>query len=154
MKSRSFKTAITVFATAATMLSSAITIASSETILVPADGIDLGPVQPNICITKPWVCEGGVLEPAPEPPVPPAAPAPSAGGLSKEQILGLGLIGGVIAGAAIANAAQPREILIQPASSTNAHVDYCFKRYKSYRMEDNSWQPHEGPRKPCISPFL
>jgi len=33
------------------------------------------------------------------------------------------------------------------------HVDWCFERYKSYRARDNTYQPNEGPRKTCVSPF-
>ena len=30
------------------------------------------------------------------------------------------------------------------------HVDYCFNRYRSYRPEDNSYQPFDGgPRRQC-----
>ncbi|WP_246730285.1 BA14K family protein [Nitratireductor mangrovi] len=34
-----------------------------------------------------------------------------------------------------------------------AHVDWCFDRYRSYRLRDNSFQPYEGPRRQCISPY-
>jgi hypothetical protein len=33
------------------------------------------------------------------------------------------------------------------------HVDWCYARYKSYRARDNTYQPKEGPRKVCVSPF-
>lgn len=36
----------------------------------------------------------------------------------------------------------------------NAHYRWCHKRYKSYRQWDNSWKPHRGPRRQCISPFI
>ncbi|WP_363220799.1 BA14K family protein [Mesorhizobium sp.] len=30
------------------------------------------------------------------------------------------------------------------------HVQYCFSRYRSYRPEDNSYQPYSGgPRRQC-----
>ncbi|TGV78178.1 BA14K family protein, partial [Mesorhizobium sp. M00.F.Ca.ET.158.01.1.1] len=30
------------------------------------------------------------------------------------------------------------------------HVDSCFSRYRSYRPEDNSYQPYSGgPRRQC-----
>ena len=30
------------------------------------------------------------------------------------------------------------------------HVDYCFSRYRSYRPDDNSYQPYDGgPRRQC-----
>lgn len=34
---------------------------------------------------------------------------------------------------------------------TSEHVQYCFSRYRSYRPEDNSYQPFGGgPRRPCL----
>jgi hypothetical protein len=36
-----------------------------------------------------------------------------------------------------------------PAYSGNAHVQYCYNRYKSYRASDNTFQPYHGPRQQC-----
>jgi hypothetical protein len=37
----------------------------------------------------------------------------------------------------------------------DAHVDWCSNRYRSYRAEDNSYQPYgRRGRQPCISPFF
>jgi hypothetical protein len=33
------------------------------------------------------------------------------------------------------------------------HVEWCAHRYRSYRAYDNSYQPYEGPRRSCYSPF-
>ncbi|TGQ31288.1 BA14K family protein [Mesorhizobium sp. M00.F.Ca.ET.216.01.1.1] len=36
------------------------------------------------------------------------------------------------------------------AQLSSDHVDYCFSRYRSYRPEDNSYQPYSGgPRRQC-----
>ncbi|WEX86615.1 BA14K family protein [Sinorhizobium garamanticum] len=35
----------------------------------------------------------------------------------------------------------------------NAHARWCRERYISYRSTDNTFQPHEGPRRACNSPF-
>ena len=35
-----------------------------------------------------------------------------------------------------------------------AHVGWCAERYRSYRVEDNSYQPFGGGRRPCTSPYL
>lgn len=35
----------------------------------------------------------------------------------------------------------------------NAHVDWCYDRYRSYRAWDNTFQPYEGPRRQCYSPY-
>lgn len=55
-------------------------------------------------------------------------------------------IAGAIIGGAIAN---------QPAArpSTSAHVQWCYDRWRSYRASDNSYQPYNGPRQQCVSPY-
>lgn len=35
----------------------------------------------------------------------------------------------------------------------SAHVRWCYKRYRSYRAWDNSFQPYHGPRRQCWSPY-
>ncbi|TGP20224.1 MULTISPECIES: BA14K family protein [unclassified Mesorhizobium] len=34
-----------------------------------------------------------------------------------------------------------------------AHVRWCSERYVSFRAWDNSYQPYEGPRQQCWSPY-
>ncbi|NMG41335.1 BA14K family protein [Chelativorans sp. ZYF759] len=34
-----------------------------------------------------------------------------------------------------------------------AHVRWCQNRYRSYRVSDNSFQPYNGPRRQCRSPY-
>lgn len=50
------------------------------------------------------------------------------------------LIGGTIA--------QPPR-----ARAVNAHVQWCYDRWRSYRAYDNSYQPNYGPRRVCVSPY-
>ena len=33
------------------------------------------------------------------------------------------------------------------------HVNWCEHRYRSYRVSDNSFQPYQGGRKACVSPY-
>jgi hypothetical protein len=33
------------------------------------------------------------------------------------------------------------------------HVQWCYDRWRSYRASDNSYQPYNGPRKQCMSPY-
>lgn len=33
------------------------------------------------------------------------------------------------------------------------HVGWCQNRWRSYRISDNSYQPYNGPRRICTSPF-
>ena len=40
-----------------------------------------------------------------------------------------------------------------PAYAINAHVQWCANRYRSYRAWDNTFQPLNGPRRQCVSPF-
>ncbi|WP_428697880.1 BA14K family protein [Stappia sp.] len=35
-----------------------------------------------------------------------------------------------------------------------AHYNWCSRRYRSYRPGDNSFQPYNGPRRACISPYI
>lgn len=34
-----------------------------------------------------------------------------------------------------------------------SHVNWCANRYRSYRAYDNTFQPYNGPRKQCVSPY-
>lgn len=36
---------------------------------------------------------------------------------------------------------------------SRAHVDWCYSRYRSYRAYDNTFQPYNGPRRQCYSPY-
>lgn len=35
-----------------------------------------------------------------------------------------------------------------------AHAEWCSRRYASYRVADNTYQPFSGARRPCLSPTL
>lgn len=41
----------------------------------------------------------------------------------------------------------------QTTGLSSDHVRWCFNRYRSYRAADNSFQPYDGPRRQCISPY-
>lgn len=34
----------------------------------------------------------------------------------------------------------------------NAHIEWCYDRYRSYRVSDNTFQPYNGRRRQCVSP--
>lgn len=59
-------------------------------------------------------------------------------------------IAGAIIGGAIASPPVVRQA-VRPAG--NAHVRWCYDRYRSYRASDNSFQPYSGPRQQCYSPY-
>jgi hypothetical protein len=56
-----------------------------------------------------------------------------------------------IAGAIIGGALANQEPRYRPRGS--AHVDWCYDRYRSYRASDNTYQPYNGPRRQCRSPY-
>lgn len=51
-------------------------------------------------------------------------------------------------------------IIVNPDRGRNTvrlsqrHLEWCEDRYRSYRASDNSFQPNNGPRQQCISPYL
>ena len=69
-------------------------------------------------------------------------------------ILGLGL--GLGIGSALNNgyydAPSPRRYY-RAGRLSSAHVRWCYDRYRSYRAYDNSFQPYNGPRQQCYSPY-
>ena len=48
--------------------------------------------------------------------------------------------------------APPRRVY-RVYKGSNAHVRWCYARYRSYRASDNTFQPYHGPRKQCRSPY-
>ncbi|MET3600476.1 BA14K family protein [Martelella mangrovi] len=64
-------------------------------------------------------------------------------------ILGAGAL--IIGGAVASNNQRSRP---QQAYGLNPkHYNWCESRYRSYRPSDNSFQPYNGPRKQCLSPY-
>lgn len=53
------------------------------------------------------------------------------------------------AGAAIGSAVGNSGV----RSGSSSHVNYCANRYRSYRASDNTFQPYNGPRQQCRSPY-
>ncbi|KFB09751.1 BA14K family protein [Nitratireductor basaltis] len=50
--------------------------------------------------------------------------------------------------------ARPRYVRPAPrVRLTRAHVNWCHNRYRSYRTADNTFQPYNGPRRQCRSPY-
>jgi len=66
-----------------------------------------------------------------------------------EKDISIGTGAGAIIGGAVS---QPRPVYRAPRMS-NAHVQWCYNRYKSYRSSDNTFQPYNGPRRQCYSPY-
>jgi hypothetical protein len=58
-----------------------------------------------------------------------------------------------VTGAIIGGALAQPEPIYRPRYGRNSHVDWCYARYRSYRASDNTFQPYEGPRRQCVSPY-
>lgn len=71
--------------------------------------------------------------------------------------------GAFIAGAIIGGAlADPGPTYYEPQQPvrrvyrnnySNAHVQWCYDRYRSYDAYSNTFQPYNGPRQQCYSPY-
>ncbi|WP_274626837.1 BA14K family protein [Arvimicrobium flavum] len=60
---------------------------------------------------------------------------------------GAAFIAGAIVGGALNN---DRPGVVRGGS---AHVRWCYDRWRSYRASDNTYQPYNGPRRQCLSPY-
>lgn len=58
--------------------------------------------------------------------------------------------GAFIAGAIIGGALNNSQPAVRVSSQ---HVRWCQNRWRSYRVSDNSYQPYNGPRQRCVSPY-
>lgn len=54
---------------------------------------------------------------------------------------------------AIMGGAMTAEPPVRYRPRGNAHIDWCYSRYRSYRASDNTFQPYNGPRRQCRSPY-
>lgn len=61
---------------------------------------------------------------------------------------GAAFIAGAIIGGALASP-PAREVY----RGGDAHTQWCYDRYRSYRASDNTFQPNSGSRRQCISPY-
>jgi hypothetical protein len=59
--------------------------------------------------------------------------------------------GAFVAGAIIGGALANSNTYYRGGGS--AHVEWCYDRYRSYRAYDNTFQPYNGPRRQCYSPY-
>lgn len=60
-------------------------------------------------------------------------------------------VGAIVLGTMLYN--QNRQQTYQNNNYGNAHVNWCYNRYRSYRAYDNTFQPYYGPRRQCVSPY-
>jgi len=66
-------------------------------------------------------------------------------------------IAGAIIGGALSRQASPPPPPVYraapPVRVSDAHIRWCYDRYRSYRASDNTFQPYNGPRRACRSPY-
>lgn len=55
-----------------------------------------------------------------------------------------GLIAGAVIGGVVANGVR---------GGGSSHTRWCYNHYRSYRASDNTYQPYNGPRRQCNSPY-
>ncbi|WP_377292895.1 BA14K family protein [Rhizobium sp. SG2393] len=65
--------------------------------------------------------------------------------------LGAFAAGAIIGGAL--NDGRPVYRTNRPVRVGGSHVAWCQNRYRSYRAYDNTFQPYNGPRQQCYSPY-
>ncbi|MBP1882492.1 BA14K family protein [Sinorhizobium mexicanum] len=79
------------------------------------------------------------------------------GGLLAQPYYGGGYGGGYYDGGYYAPPYRPRyyapRYYRQSYYGGNAHTNWCYARYRSYRAYDNTFQPYYGPRQVCVSPY-
>ncbi len=61
-------------------------------------------------------------------------------------------LGAIVLGTMLYNQNQQRQNY-RGRYNRNAHVNWCYNRYRSYRAYDNTFQPYYGPRRQCVSPY-
>jgi len=62
-------------------------------------------------------------------------------------------IAGAIIGGAISNQ-NNNNSNSGPVRITREHLRWCESQYRSYRASDNTFQPYNGPRQQCVSPYM
>lgn len=101
--------------------------------------------------SEPVVIEGPrAYRRVPARPVSPAAPKAPEGGEDTAPGIDRTTTASVESEADEAEAALEAEL----AALREEHVAWCHQRFRSYRAADNSYQPYEGGRRQCVSPFV
>jgi len=76
---------------------------------------------------------------------------------SRGPDLGSAIVGAIVGGVIVNQLNQPQQQYHQPRSQagflSNNHINWCHNRWRSYRVVDNSYQPYNGPRRVCVSPY-
>ncbi|WP_333826340.1 BA14K family protein [Pararhodobacter sp.] len=72
--------------------------------------------------------------------------------------LGSAIVGAIVGGVIVNQMQQSGQQQQQHYGHSGSylsrnHVDWCHNRWRSYRVSDNSYQPYNGPRRVCMSPY-
>jgi hypothetical protein len=67
--------------------------------------------------------------------------------------LGSAVVGAIIGGLIVNQFQQPRGGARAGEVLSSNHLNWCRNRWRSYRVVDNSYQPYNGPRRVCVSPY-
>ena len=63
------------------------------------------------------------------------------------------LIGGIIVNQFNQSSRNQAPVARSGSFLSNNHINWCQNRWRSYRISDNSYQPYNGPRRICTSPY-
>ena len=66
--------------------------------------------------------------------------------------IGAAIVGGAIIADSIARSRRDR-VYDRGYRVSDRHMDWCYRRYRSYRASDNTFQPYRGGRRQCFSPY-
>ncbi|MCZ4092527.1 MULTISPECIES: BA14K family protein [Sinorhizobium] len=78
---------------------------------------------------------------------------PSYGGRFRGQRYDIGIGPGAIVGGPPPAALDRGRVRQRLRYDATAHARWCRQRYISYRSTDNTFQPFDGPRRSCDSPY-
>lgn len=73
--------------------------------------------------------------------------------------LGSAIVGAIVGGVIVNQLQQPRQyhapapVARHGSYLSSNHINWCHNRWRSYRVSDNSYQPYNGPRRVCSSPY-
>ena len=71
--------------------------------------------------------------------------------------LGSALLGAIIGGVLVDQFNRPQPVPVPQGNAgrylSQNHINWCHDRWRSYRVSDNSYQPYNGPRRICTSPY-
>ncbi|WP_274424401.1 BA14K family protein [Chelativorans sp. YIM 93263] len=63
------------------------------------------------------------------------------------------LLGGLAAGAILGGLLSNQPSRAAPVYRSDPHVQWCMQRYRSYDVRTDTFQPYNGPRRYCNSPY-